>query len=65
MDQNDLVASGIGIGTYGPNANAYIRFRVRVVDVNLADGVTGLVNWSQVSANGVTLQDYATVRVTK
>ena len=65
MDQNDLVASGIGIGTYGPNANTYIRFRVRVVDVNLADGVTGLVNWSQVSANGVTLQDYATVRVTK
>lgn len=65
MDQNDLVASGIGIGTYGPNANAYIRFRVRVVDINLADGVTGLVNWSQASVNGVTLQDFATVRVSK
>lgn len=64
-DQDGLVENGIYIGTYGSGSNAYIRFRVRVVDTNLADGVTGLVNWSQACVNGVTLQDFATVRVTK
>lgn len=65
IDQDDLVKNGISIGTYGSGSNAYIRFRVRVVDINLVDGVTGLVNWSQASVNGVTLQDFATVRVTQ
>lgn len=63
--EDGIVGNGIYIGTYGSNSNAYVRFRVRVVDVNLADEVTGLVNWSQACVNGVTLQDYATVRVTK
>ena len=52
-------------GSYGAGSNAYIRFTVRVVDENLADGVTGLVNWSQACVDGVTLQDFATVRVSK
>ena len=63
--EDGIAGNGIYIGTYGSNSNAWVRFRVRVVDVNLADRVTGLVNWSQVSVNGVTLQDYATARVTK
>lgn len=63
--QDGLVGNGIYIGTYGSGSNAYIRFRVRVIDTNLADGVTSLVNWSQACVNGVTLQDFATVRVTK
>ncbi len=65
IDQDELVADGIGIGSYGAGSNAYIRFTVRVVDENLADGVTGLVNWSQACVDGVTLQDFATVRVSK
>lgn len=63
--EDGIAGDGIYIGTYGSNSNAWIRFRVRVVDINLANGVTGLVNWSQAGVNGVTLQDYATVRVSK
>lgn len=63
--EDGIVGNGIYIGTYGSGSNAYIRFKVRVVDVNLAGGVTGLVNWSQACVNGVTLQDFATIRVTK
>lgn len=63
--EDGIVGNGIYIGTYGSNSNAYVRFRVRVVDINLADGVTGLVNWSQACVNDVTLQDFATVRVSQ
>ena len=63
--EDGIVGNGIYIGTYGSNSNAYVRFRVRVVDINLANGVTGLVNWSQACVNGVTLQDFATVRVSQ
>lgn len=65
IDQDDIIASGIYIGTYGSNSNAYLRFRVRIIDTNLVDGWSGLVNWSQACVNGVTLQDFATVRVEK
>ena len=63
--EDGIVDDGIYIGTYGSNSNAWVRFRVRVADTNLTDGVTGLVNWSQAYINGVTLQDYVTVRVAK
>ena len=63
--EDGIAGDGIYIGTYGSGSNACIRFRVRVVDINLADGVTGLVNWSQACVNGVTLQDFATVRVSQ
>lgn len=65
IKQDTIVEGGIGIGTYGKDANAYVRFTVEVVDENLVIGTTGLVNWVQASVNGVTLQDFATVRVTK
>lgn len=39
--------------------------RSEVVDENLVDGTTGLVNWVQACVNGITLQDFATIRVTK
>lgn len=65
FDQDTLVAGGIGIGTYEKNANAYVRFTAKVVDENLVCGTTGLVNWVQASVGQVTLQDFATVRVSK
>ena len=65
IDQDDITTNGIYIGSYEIGANAYIRFTARIVDTNLADGITGLVNWSQACVNGITLQDYATVRVHK
>ena len=65
FDKDTIAENGIGIGTYSRNANAYVRFTVEVFDENLADGVTGLVNWVQASVDGVTLQDYASIRVYK
>lgn len=65
IDQDDITTNGIYIGSYEIGANAYIRFTARVVDTNLADGITGLVNWSQACVNDITIQDYATVRVHK
>lgn len=65
IEQDTIVEGGISIGTYGKDANAYVRFTVEVVDENLADGTTGLVNWVQASVGQVTLQDFATVRVYK
>lgn len=65
IKQDTIVEGGIGIGTYGKGANAYVRFTAEVVDENLVIGATGLVNWVQASVNGITLQDFATVRVTK
>jgi len=60
-----IAGSGIYIGTYGKNSNAYVRFTAEVVDENLACDTTGLVNWVQACVNGVTLQDFTTVRVSK
>lgn len=66
MAKGDGIAgNGIYIGTYGVNSNAYVRFTAEVVDENLVCGTTGLVNWVQACVNGVTLQDFITVRVTK
>lgn len=65
IEQDTIVEGGISIGTYGKDANAYVRFTVEVVDENLANGTTGLVNWVQASVGQVTLQDFVTVRVYK
>lgn len=56
---------GINIGNYAPGANAIVRFRVKVVDKNLADGSNTVVNWAQGSVGNTALQDYANVHLTK
>lgn len=63
--EDGIAGNGIYIGTYGANSNAYVRFTAEVVDENLACDTTGLVNWVQACVNGVTLQDFTTVRVAK
>lgn len=60
-----LVADGIRIGDYGPDANAYVYFTAEVVDDSLAAGVNTLTNWSQAGVGLKTIQDYATVEVSK
>lgn len=61
----DLFTSGINIANYKPGANAFVRFTAEVVDNSLAEGSNTIVNWTQVGAGKVTMQDYATVHVTK
>ena len=62
-----LVSTGIEIGSYGKNANAYVTFSAKVTDDNLACGANTLVNWAQGQHDGSVraIQDYAMVHVNK
>ncbi len=60
-----MFGNGINIGGYNPGANAYVRFRAKVVDQNLGCGTNTLVNWIQGGVGKVTIQDYASVLVNK
>ena len=77
---NNIDDDGINIGSYYPNADAYIRFREKIVDRNLVQGTNRLVLWGQVTnwipeheddqgnfvdKKGETLQDNADVYVDK
>lgn len=61
--QNDVITSGINIGHYRENGNAYVRFSTVVVDKSLQNGRNILYNWSQAGVKEITLQDYACVFV--
>lgn len=65
LDQDDIVTSGLKIGTYAPNSNAIIRFNAKVVDKDLKCGSNTLVNWGQGTVGNVYLQDYANVHLDK
>lgn len=48
--KNDTVTTtGINIGSYEANGNAYVRFLGRVIDKSLAHGSNQLVNWASVT----------------
>lgn len=64
-NQDSIITTGINIGHYAPGANAFIRFRAKVIDVSLGDGSNTLVNWSQCGVSQKTIQDYACVKVNK
>ena len=66
VNTNDTITTtGINIGGYAAGANAYIRFRAKVVDKNMVCGSNKLVNWGQVGVGKTTLQDNAFVMVKK
>lgn len=65
IDQDTIVTTGINIGHYLPNANAFIRFKVKVVDRSQQPGSNTLVNWLQAGVGQKTIQDYATVMTYK
>ena len=66
INTNDTITTtGINIGGYAAGANAYIRFRAKVVDKSMACGTNKLVNWGQVGVGQTTLQDNAFVMVEK
>ena len=64
-NDNTITTTGINIGGYNTNADAYIRFRAKVVDKSMVCGTNKLVNWGQVGVGKTTLQDNAFVMVKK
>ena len=60
-----LMTTGVNIGHYNPNANAFVRFEAVIVDESLEIGANTLVNWSQAGVYPETIQDYAAVVVHK
>lgn len=70
LKENTLTTTGINIGSYNTNGNAYIRFTGKVVDKTLACGSNQLVNWANVTVSGSSIKnavykDDASVMVTK
>ena len=57
LQDNTVTTSGINIGNYSPNANAFVRFTGKVVDKTLACGDNQLVNWANVTVNGSNVKD--------
>ena len=48
---DSIMQDGINIGGYNLNANAYVRFKVEVVDNTLVEGTNRVVNWIGVQTN--------------
>lgn len=63
--EDDIVASGINIGSYAPHGNAYIRFAAKVADNDMSKGAYQLVNWSSATVNGAVAKDDVSIFVTK
>ena len=65
LNDNTVTTSGINIGHYQPNGNAYVRFKVRVVDNNLFNGMNCLINWGAATVEGKVAKDNAQLYVIK
>ncbi len=66
VDVDNLVTTGINIGSSAVKANSYIRFTGKVVDKSLECGTNQLVNWANATVNGaVANYDDASVVVNK
>ena len=65
LDNETLTTTGINIGSYAPNGNAYVRFTGKVVDKTLSKcgAIDQLVNWASSTVNGEVLKDNTVVRV--
>lgn len=63
LEDDTVATSGINIGSYDAQANAYVRFTGKVVDVNLAAGVNQLVNWANVTVTDTVYKDDVSVMV--
>ncbi len=63
INEDDLVGTGIYIGSYAPNANALIRFTAEVVNDNFTCGKFVLHNWGRATVGNKLVQDSAAVNV--
>ena len=59
------ITTGINIGGYKINGNAYITYTAEVIDNSLVCGTNTLRNWGQIGVGKITLQDPADVVVKK
>lgn len=61
-----LTTTGINIGSYANEANAYVLFEAKVIDKTLdCNKRTQMINWVKITANGETRQDSASVLTDK
>lgn len=66
INEDYIVTDGIKIGTYAPNANAFIKFTAEVInEETLACGHNTLVNWVHVGVGSTVRQDHAEVYTTR
>ncbi len=63
LSDNTVTTTGINIGSYKANGNAYVRFTAKVVDKTLACGTNQLVNWANATVNSRVVKDDASVIV--
>ena len=63
LDGDTVITSGINIGSYKANGNAYVRFTAKVVNKTLVCGTNQLVNWASSTVNSVVSKDDASVMV--
>lgn len=64
-NQPGIITDSINIGSYGPNANAYVTFTAEVIRNSLACGHNTLANWAQVGVGSTVRQDHAEVYTTR
>ena len=66
VTENTLTTTGINIGDYKANGNAYVTFTAKIVDKSLKAGDNKLVNWANATtASKLSAKDDATVMVKK
>lgn len=63
LDNDTVTTTGINIGNYGANGNAYVQFTAKVVNKTLVCGNNQLVNWASSTVNSVVSKDDASVYV--
>lgn len=61
--ENTVTTSGINIGSYEAQGNAYVRFTARVINKDLVCGNNQLVNWASATVNSAVFKDDASVMV--
>ncbi len=61
--ENTVTTTGINIGNYDTNGNAYVRFTAKVVNKTLACGSNQLVNWASSTVDSRVTKDDASVMV--
>ena len=61
--EDTVTTSGINIGSYNTNGNAYVRFTAKVINKSLACGNNQLVNWASSTVDSKVTKDDASVMV--
>lgn len=65
IDNETVTTTGINIGSYSTDGNAYVRFTAKVVDKTMVCGTNQLVNWASSTVGSTVYKDDASVFVKK